>query len=35
MNKNWSYKENRRNYHITKLMKNNIDCQAINATVNI
>ena len=35
MNKKWSYIENRRNYQIRKLMKNNIDYQTINATVNI
>ena len=34
MNKKWSYIENRRNYQITKLMKN-VDYQTINATVNI
>ena len=34
MNKKWSYIENRRNYQITKLMKNNMDYQTINATVN-
>ena len=35
MNKKWSYIENGRNYQITKIMKNNIDYQTINATVNI
>ena len=35
MNEKWGYKENRRNYQITKLMKNNIDYQTINATANI
>ena len=35
INKRWSYIENRRNDQITKLMKNKIDYQTINATVNI
>ena len=35
MNKKWSYIENGRKYQITKLMKNNIAYQTINASVNI
>ena len=32
MDKKWSYIETRENYQITKLMKNDIDYQIINAT---